>query len=151
MSGFDALMKESQAQTYWVKRLVAYIVDVVIVYVVLAILASIVAFQLLLLSGPGAFGAVLVGAFSVVSGVLLFLYFFVTEVSMGSSIGKRVFGLKVVADNGGKPSGSQAALRNISKIFWVLLLLDVILGLAMSKQYTMKYSDTFAHTSVVAA
>jgi hypothetical protein len=40
-------------------------------------------------------------------------------------------------------------LRNISKIYWLLLLLDTVVGLATSKNYTQKFSDRFAGTEVV--
>ena len=41
-------------------------------------------------------------------------------------------------------------MRNVSKIYWVLLLLDVVIGLATSKQYNQKFSDKLVGTSVVA-
>ena len=150
LSGFDALMKNSVAQSYWARRLVAYVIDVLIVYVVLAIIGWAVALPLFLLSG-GSFLSVFGGYFLVLSGVIQFLYFFVAEMAIGSTIGKRFLGLRVAADEGRPPNGAEAAIRNVSKIHWVLLLLDVVVGLATSKQYTKKYSDTLAHTSVVMA
>jgi hypothetical protein len=39
-------------------------------------------------------------------------------------------------------------LRNLSKINWALLLLDVILGLALEVGYMRKFSDRFLRTSV---
>jgi hypothetical protein len=40
-------------------------------------------------------------------------------------------------------------VRNISKVYWLLLLLDVVVGLATPKQYTQKFSDKLVGTSVV--
>lgn len=57
--------------------------------------------------------------------------------------------LKVVGPKGGNPTFVQSLVRNISKIYWILLLLDVIVGLATSKQYNQKYSDKLVGTSVV--
>jgi len=39
----------------------------------------------------------------------------------------------------------------VSKIYWVLLPLDVILGLALEAGYTKKLSDTYLGTSVILA
>lgn len=148
LSGFDALMKNSTAQSYWAMRLVAYVIDVVIVNLTLFLLATMVALPFLILA-PSAIGASLIGSLSVVSGVITFLYFVVTEIAFGGSIGKRLLGLRVNAETGQLSRGSQALLRNISKIHWVLLLLDVVVGLATSKGYTQKYTDIMAKTSVV--
>ncbi len=151
ISGFDALMKDSAAQGHWIRRLIAYVIDWVLVSVVLAILALIFAIPFLLVSGPAAFGMIFGGVFSVVSGLVLVLYFWVAESYMGASIGKSLMGLKVTVADGRKPTAGEAILRNISKIHWLLLLLDVIVGLAVSKKYNQKYSDQFAGTAVVDA
>jgi len=42
-----------------------------------------------------------------------------------------------------------AFIRNISKIFWPLYLLDVIVGLATPGEPTQKYTDRIAGTIVV--
>jgi uncharacterized RDD family membrane protein YckC len=150
LSGFDALTKESNVQLYWFKRLMAFVIDAIIVVIVLVIAAVVLVVPVLLLSGVGALAAIFAGVFSVLAGLFLLLYFTVAEASMGATIGKRVMGLKVVARNGGRPNIAEAFVRNISKIYWVLLLLDVVVGLATSKQYTQKFSDRFIGTSVVA-
>ena len=151
VSGFDSLMKDSAAQGYWVKRVVAFVIDAIIVDIALAILALVTVLPLFVFSGPEFFFAAVGGVFAVLSGVVLFLYFLFVEMWYGASLGKRVFGLKVVSESGRNPNAGEAALRNVSKIYWLLLLLDIIVGLAMSKKYTQKYSDVFAKTSVVAA
>lgn len=58
-------------------------------------------------------------------------------------------GLRVTTDGGGRPTLGVSFLRNLSKINWVLLLLDVILGLALEVGYTKKFSDRFFGTSVI--
>jgi uncharacterized RDD family membrane protein YckC len=151
LSGIDAVIKESAAQNYWVRRLAAFVIDAVIVYVALGILALLFAISFLLASGLAAFGVVLAGVFSFVAGVILVLYFTFAEAYAGATVGKRVFGLKVVVAGGARshPPFVDALLRNISKIYWLLLLLDVIVGLAVSKGYTQKYSDKVVGTEVV--
>lgn len=145
------MMKESSAQIYWVRRVIAYVIDAIIVFFVLLILVAIAIVPFLVLSGPGVFGAILGSVFTFLFGVILFLYFVVFEVLAGASIGKRVMGLKVVASGGRPPNAVEALVRNVSKLYWLLLILDVIVGLAVSKGYAQKYTDKLMGTSVVDA
>jgi uncharacterized RDD family membrane protein YckC len=149
VSGIDALIKESGAQSYWVRRLLAFVIDVIIVVIILVVVAVAVAIPAFALSGTAGLVSLFAGVFSIAAGVIIFLYFIIAEVTRGATIGKQVFHLKVVGPNGGNPTVIESLVRNISKIYWLLLLLDVIVGLATSKQYTQKFSDKLVGTSVV--
>jgi uncharacterized RDD family membrane protein YckC len=154
MSGVDAVMKDSAAQGYWIKRLVALIIDGIIIGVVVAIIFTLIAVMTVLpgfIYGGYAPLAFLFGGFTLLVGVLLILYFPVSETMRGATIGKSVMKLKVVGKSGGNPTFVEAFIRNVSKIYWLLLLLDVIVGLATTKGYQQKYSDHIAGTSVVPA
>ena len=151
LSGLDALMKESAAQSYWVRRLIAFVVDAVVVSIAVGVLALIFAIPLFFFAGPAAFAAVLAGAYSFVVGIILVLYFTFAESLAGASFGKRIFELRVATADGRPPTPGEAFLRNISKVYWVLLLIDVVLGLATTKKYTQKFSDRYAGTEVVEA
>ena len=154
MSGIDALMKDSKAQEYWLKRLIAIIIDSVIIAIIVGIIFVAVAAMIAL---PGYFVggfapfAVLFGGFTVVVGILLILYFPLAEATRGATIGKSAMKLKVVGKSGGNPDFVEAFVRNVSKIYWLLLLLDVIVGLATQKGYQQKFSDHLMGTSVVPA
>ena len=148
VSGFDALTKDQKAQEYWVWRLVAIIVDYIIVGVVWGIIAVVAAFPSFFAGGAAFFGAV-VGGFAFVFGIIFVLYFAVTESVWGASLGKRIFNLRVKSKTGANPTFGEAFVRNVSKIYWLLLLLDVILGLALTKGYNQKYSDHLMGTTVV--
>jgi uncharacterized RDD family membrane protein YckC len=154
MSGIDALMKDSGAQGYWLKRLIALIIDGIIigivVVVIFALVAVIVALPAYFVSGAAPLN-VLFGGTTFAVGILLILYFPIAEVARGATIGKSVMSLKVVGKNGGNPTFLEAFVRNISKIYWLLLLLDVIVGLATQKGYQQKFSDHIMGTSVVPA
>lgn len=154
MSGIDALMKDSKAQEYWVRRLVALIIDGIIIGIVVVIIFAIIA-AMVALPAYFAYGyaplAVLFGGFTIIVGILLILYFPLAEATRGATIGKSVMKLKVVGKSGGNPNIVEAFIRNISKIYWLLLLLDVIVGLATQKGYQQKFSDHIAGTSVVPA
>ena len=154
MSGIDALMKDSKVQEYWFKRLVALVIDGIIIGIVVVIIFALIAVMVAL---PAYFSygyaplAFLFGGTTIVVGVLLILYFPLAEVTRGATIGKSVMKLKVVGKSGGNPTIVEALVRNISKIYWLLLLLDVIIGLATQKGYQQKYSDHMIGTSVVPA
>lgn len=149
VSGIDSVIKEPAAQEYWVRRIVAYVIDAVIVYLVLGILAVVYALPFFFIAGINAMAAMFVGILSFVAGIVLVLYFAFFETWAGASVGKRAMGLKVKSRSGTNPSIVEAFIRNITKIYWVLLFLDIIVGLAISKEYTQKVSDRFAGTSVV--
>lgn len=148
MSGIDALMKDRMAQDYWFRRFIAFVVDAIILLIVLAIITAVAALPFLLFNRFAPF-TWFFGTFSALWGLLLVIYFVITESTSGASFGKRVFNLRVVSKRGSTPTFVEAFVRNISKIYWLLLLLDVIVGLAVSKDYQQKYSDQFVGTTVV--
>ena len=148
VSGFETLTKDQKAQEYWVERLVAIIIDFIIVYVVLGIITVLISIPAFLTGGLGVFGAV-IGGLALLWGLVFVLYNAAMETSSGASIGKRIFHLKVTSKTGGNPTFGESFVRNISKIYWLLLLLDVVVGLAITKDYHQKYSDHFMGTTVV--
>jgi uncharacterized RDD family membrane protein YckC len=81
-------------------------------------------------------------------GVISFLYFVITESIFGYTLGKRIFDLKVVTVNGNKPSFKNVFIRNISKIVFVFLILDVIGSCFTAKNLHQRYIDKIAHTTV---
>ena len=149
LSGIDALIKDSTAQNYWIRRFCALVIDVIIVIIVLAVIAVATVIPALALSGTAGVASLFVGLFSIAAGIIVFLYFVVAEVTRGATLGKQLLHLKVVGPNGGNPNFIESLVRNVSKIYWLLLLLDVIVGLATSKQYTQKFSDKLVGTLVV--
>ncbi len=90
-----------------------------------------------------------IGVSGVFGGIILVLYFSAAESYYGQSLGKALTRLKVVTDADERASFSSALIRNTSKIHWILLLLDVIVGLATASDYHRKFSDTYVHVSVV--
>jgi uncharacterized RDD family membrane protein YckC len=150
VSGFDTLTKDSAAQSYWLERLVAYIVDAIIVFVVFFALIALAALPFFFAGGIAGFGFIF-GSFALLGGLIFVLYFAVMESSSGASIGKRLFHLKVHSKTGSNPTFADAFIRNITKIYPLLLLLDVIVGLAVSKGYQQKWTDNYVGTSVVKA
>jgi uncharacterized RDD family membrane protein YckC len=149
VSGIDSVIKEPAAQEYWIERVVAFVIDAVIVYLVLGVLGVAYALPYFFLTGINTMAAMFAGIFSFVAGIVLVVYFTVFENWAGTTLGKRAMGLHVQSKSGGNPNLVQAFTRNLSKIYWLLLFLDIIIGLATTKEYTQKFSDRFAGTSVV--
>jgi uncharacterized RDD family membrane protein YckC len=80
----------------------------------------------------------------------LLIYFPFMEVSSGATIGKKVMGLQVQMVGGGKITFDKALIRNISKIYWLFLLLDWIIGIVTpGPDPRQKYMDRVAGTTVV--
>ena len=147
-SGIDTLTKDQKAQEYWFQRLIAVVIDWIIVDIVLAIITFFIALPGLLVGGVGFMSAIF-GTVAILWGIVFVLYFTFAESMYGASIGKHLLSLKVVSKNNSNPTFGEAFVRNLSKIYWLLLLLDVVVGLAVSKGYQQKYSDHIMGTSVV--
>jgi len=133
---------------HWLLRLVAFIIDSIII----GIVASIIYFFVILLVVSGGlwlvWGPLLVLGFLL--GVLELLYFMFMDTTYGATLGKRIMGLHVQMVDGSKVTFEKAFIRNISKIFWLFLLLDWILGVATpGHDQRQKYTDRIAGTTVV--
>ncbi|PVX25830.1 MAG: hypothetical protein CW691_03410 [Candidatus Bathyarchaeum sp.] len=86
--------------------------------------------------------------YMLMAGVLSFFYFAITESILGYTIGKRLFYLKVVSVTGDKPEFKNVLIRNISKIFFVFLILDIIGSYFTTDKLHQRYIDEIAHTTV---
>jgi len=154
-TGFTKIYYSQKLQEYWIRRLVAIVIDAVIISVVVLILGGIITLIAALSTGSS-FGApwwIANGlAFPFYSGIPLFLYSALAEHYYGFTLGKRITYLKVVKGEGKRPALNLAFLRNATKIYWLALLLDVVVALAMPRRDpTQKCTDTFAGTRVTAA
>ena len=157
---FDRLMAQPQLQDLWFRRVLAFVIDSVIVGVAVFIIGAIVSVSTGLASGvffpftsgfPSSsffsFGFPLPGVFP----VFVLLYFVILELAYQRTFGKAMLGLRVVTMNGASLDAGKVLLRNISKVYWVLLLLDLVGGLITPVQTGQKYLDHIAKTNVVLA
>jgi uncharacterized RDD family membrane protein YckC len=134
----ERILSESSLQEHWVKRIIAIVIDSIIVGVATTIMGFFI-------NVAGIFNWL---SFSFVMGLVYVLYFTITELTYGYTIGKKIVNLKVVTDDGKKPSLESAFIRNISKIHFIFLILDTIGGFLASKDPHQKYVDQIAHTTV---
>ena len=137
---------------HWVLRIIALIIDSIIIGIVVWILLSFVFISLLFTGALYSlwfdYGYTLV--FPFILGILEVFYFAILEVAWGGTIGKRLMGLQVQMTNGNKVTLDKAFIRNISKIYWIFLLLDWIIALVTpGADRRQKYSDRMAGTTVV--
>ncbi len=109
--------------TVFTRRVVAYILDFIVVSAIMWILSYFI------------FG--IVGAknfysvyqyFIYIVPFLIFVYFILTEKFAGASIGKAILGLEVKSSNGADISWLQAIVRNITKIYWIPIIFDWLVG-----------------------
>lgn len=59
---------------------------------------------------------------------LIWIYFILTEKFKGASVGKAIMNLEVRSNNGAKISWPQAIVRNITKIYWIPIIFDWLVG-----------------------
>lgn len=132
---------------HWLLRLVAFIIDTIMVTIVAYILLFI-ATVALIFSGAFFLGFYFLFLWLVV-GVLYVIYFTIFDVIWGGSIGKIVLGLKVQTVNGGKVPFDKALIRNVSKFFG-LVIIDWLIAIATpGKDKRQKWTDRIAGTTVV--
>ena len=135
---------------HWLFRFLALIIDSIIIGIPVYIIWNFVFWSLF---WSGAWWMLGYGSWLLLPlllGIIEVFYFVVLDVSWGATVGKRVLGLQVQMVDGGKVPFGKAFLRNISKIYWLFLLLDWIIGIATpGPDRRQKYTDRMAGTTVV--
>ncbi|MGZ4850656.1 MAG: RDD family protein [Candidatus Bathyarchaeia archaeon] len=138
----------------WLIRLIAYIIDGVIIFVatvILGIIAAVIAAVSVIASGGLFFYGGIWLTFGLF-GLLSILYFIVLDVIWGATIGKRVMGLQVQTVKGARIAYGQSFIRNISKINPLLVFLDWLIAiLTAGPDKRQKLTDRWAGTTVVQA
>ena len=146
VTGLNIIGSNKALQDHWIKRFVALVIDWVIVLVIALIIGAII------FAATFGFGGVFFGLFfglgTLIYAIIAFLYWTVQDGFVGGTIGKKVMGLQVVGTTG-PMDFVKALVRNISKVYWLFLLLDWIVGLATEGDPRQKASDRFAGTTVV--
>ena len=137
---------------HWLLRLIALVIDGVILGVIAGIIWSLL-WPILFTAAIGGFwiGYGWSLLYPLLVGILMVLYFAFLEVNWnGATVGKRLIGLRVQTISSGKIGFDKSIIRNISKIYWLLLLLDWIVGIfTPGDDRRQKYTDRIAGTTVV--
>jgi uncharacterized RDD family membrane protein YckC/ribosomal protein S27AE len=147
-SAADLIAKNSTLQDHWLRRLFAFVIDAVVVF----LLASLVSLMLapgsiFAVPALGRFDATFGLAFSFFLGIFFFLYFGLFEGLAGRTPGKALVGLKVIAASG-HMDVVKGSVRNLSKLWMVALVIDFIIGFVTSGDPRQRFLDRIAGTSV---
>jgi uncharacterized RDD family membrane protein YckC len=134
----DYMSHYTGLQYHWVRRFVALVLDSIFVVVPVYVVLSIMAW---LIGGWVIFGGIL--------GIFLFLYSAVFEAAVGATVGKSILGLKVVSTKG-KLDFGDTLIRNVTKVYPLLLLIEFIVSLFLeTKDAHQRFMDKVARTTVV--
>ena len=109
--------------TIFTRRVIAYILDFLVVSAFMWIISF---FLYGLLGLKNVYQAYQVIPF--LMPVLGLLYFILCEKIASASIGKAIMKLEVKSRNGANISWLQAIVRNLSKIYWVPIIFDWLIG-----------------------
>lgn len=109
------------------RRIVAYIIDFFVVSAVMWILS----YFLSLIFRPIDVGSVY-AYLPYLAPIFGFVYFVVCEKAKGASIGKALMFLEVRSKNGSYINWPQAIVRNLTKIYWVPIIFDWLIGRIMN-------------------
>ncbi|WP_458403909.1 RDD family protein [Methanobrevibacter sp.] len=113
--------------TVFSRRIVAYLLDFFIVSAIMWIFS----FLLSLVIAPielSSYYAIL----PFIAPILGFVYFVVLEKSKGATVGKALMYLEVRSLNGSNISLAQAIVRNLTKIYWIPIIFDWLIGRIMN-------------------
>jgi len=77
-------------------------------------------------------------------------YFVLAEVLFERTIGKELMGLRIARLDGKRLDLWSSFVRNVSKIAFILLIIDVAVGLGSHGDNRQKYSDRYVGTTVEA-
>ncbi len=150
-TGLERLKDDRAFQDHWAKRVIAYIIDVAIV--------SVAVYFLLLVTALPALPAVFFGQtfpfawfwgfwLGGISPLLGLFYFVLADALFQRTIGKELMGLRVARLDGKRVDLWSSLVRNVSKIAFILLVLDIAVGLGTHGDGRQKYSDRYIGTTV---
>jgi len=137
-SALDEVLDNKQAQEFWLRRFIAVLIDSLIIWIPISVMASI------------AWNMGYTGQVSwILSGTLVVAYTALFEAELGYTIGKRIMGIEVVSLDPRPYDMKRALIRNISKIHPIILVFDMVMGLLEKDRVNMRYLDTVVATEVV--
>ncbi|MBX8630976.1 MAG: RDD family protein [Thermoplasmata archaeon] len=137
----EMILRNSVLRTHWLKRVAAGVVDIVTVFVPVWAVGITFGFSRLYFD-------IFVG---IASGVCWFIYSTFAEYYYGFTLGKKIMMLRISSEKG-EVMLHETAFRNISKLFWYILLpLDLLLGFFTYGDPRQRFSDRVFGTTIVSA
>ncbi len=154
---FEAVRLNSSLQNLWIKRVIAFVVDSLIIGIIFVIVSIILAVLLLptRLFDVTVFTGLFSGVSTILSLIIVYGYYTFFEGSYSATIGKMLLNLRVMSKSGGSMNYTKALVRNLTKpwnwIIALLFLLDLIVGFVTEGDPRQRFMDTIAGTVVVTA
>jgi len=137
-TGVDMVLDDKKAQEFWLRRIIAYMIDVIIIYVPIEIISSYAWSLGYYHQAPW-----------VIAGTLMVVYTSLFEAELGYTIGKRIMDVEVVSLDARPYDIKRGIIRNITKIHFALLVIDMIGGLLQEGISNQRYLDTVSNCEVV--
>ena len=109
--------------TVFTRRVIAYVLDFFVVSAVMWIISYLL---YLLISHNNIYS--IYQFFPFLVPVLILVYFAICEKFAGATVGKALMYLQVRSKNGAKISWAQAFVRNLTKIYWIPIIFDWLIG-----------------------
>jgi len=113
--------------SFFSRRIIAYLLD----FFVVSSVMWIISYLLSLMFSPSDIIYIYV-YFPYIAPVLGFIYFVFLEKSKGATIGKALMYLEVRSKNGANINWAQAIVRNLTKIYWIPIIFDWLIGRFMN-------------------
>ena len=129
-------------ESLWEKRFLALFIDIIVVMLIVWILSALI---YPLIASTDIYG--ILNYWLILTALIIIGYFTYLEGKFGITLGKYIIKIKVIADEGNMNYG-KAFKRNLSKILWFPLIIDVIAGY-VSGNSKIRYLDKFTGTNVV--
>ena len=138
VTGFDMMGHDARLHKHWLYRMLAILIDGILVFVTFGIIFTVFDIDGVYLAG-------------LTSSLSFFLYSAIFEAVTGATPGKLIFGLRVRPLTSDKIA-PRIIFRNLPKILWFIHLpLDTVLGLATRGDPRQRFFDRMALTTVVQA
>ena len=109
------------------RRIIAYLIDFFVVSAIMWIFAFLLSFMI----RPVDISSVYV-YLPFIAPVLGFVYFIILEKAKGATVGKALMYLEVRSRNGARISWPQSIVRNLTKIYWIPIIFDWLIGRFMN-------------------
>ena len=109
------------------RRIYAYVID----FFIISAFMWIIAFLLSLIINPIDIVS-FYGALPYLLPIVQLVYFIFLEKSKGATVGKALMFLEVRSRNGANINWAQAIVRNLTKIYWIPIIFDWLIGRVMN-------------------
>ena len=129
----------SDIMEHFILRTEAFIIDAIVVTLLTALVDNILYIILSLLNVSIALAAYIVLV------LVTMIYFTIFEAKTNKTIGKKIAHL-YVSDSEGYMSYKKAFVRNLTKLFWVPIIFDILIGKILN--YPSRLFDKIAGTDV---